>query len=44
MITRMPSEMKQQLEEFAERNGISVNAAVCLFVANGLRADKRRGR
>jgi len=40
--TRMPPELKRQLEEYAKRRGMSVNAAVCGFVIDGLKTDKRR--
>jgi predicted HicB family RNase H-like nuclease len=42
MNTRMPEELKRQVEEYAERHGVSVNAATCVLLADALRADKRR--
>jgi len=38
----MTPELKRQLEEYAKRRGMSVNAAVCGFILDGLRAEKRR--
>ena len=40
--TRMDPELKRQLEEYAKRRGMSVNAAVLGFILDGLRAEKRR--
>ena len=40
--TRMDPELKRQLEEYAKRRGMSVNAAVLGFIIDGLKADKRR--
>ena len=39
---RVPPALKQQVEEFAERNGISINAATCVILTSGLRSEKRR--
>jgi len=42
VLTRMPPELKRQVEEYARRHGVSVNAAMCVLVTDALRADKRR--
>ena len=41
---RVPPALKRQVEEYAERAGISVNAAAILVLAAGLRAERRRDR
>ena len=41
---RVPPTLKRQVEEYAERAGISLNAAACVLLAEGLRADRRRGK
>ena len=39
---RMTPTLKQQLKEYAERHGVSVNAAACVLLADALSAAKRR--
>jgi predicted HicB family RNase H-like nuclease len=41
---RVPPELKRQVEEFADAAGISINAAACILLAEGLRAERRRTR
>jgi len=41
---RVPPDLKRQVEEYAERAGISVNAAACVLLGEALRADRERGR
>jgi predicted HicB family RNase H-like nuclease len=41
---RVPPELKRQVEEYAQQAGISVNAAACVLLAEGARAEKRRKR
>jgi predicted HicB family RNase H-like nuclease len=41
---RVPPDLKRQVEEYAARLGISVNAAACVLVTEGLRAEKRRDK
>jgi len=41
---RVPPALKRQVEEHAERAGVSVNAAASLLLAAGLRAERRRDR
>jgi predicted HicB family RNase H-like nuclease len=41
---RVPPELKRQVEEYARRAGISVNAAACVLLAEGLRTERRRDR
>jgi len=40
---RVPPGLKRQVEEWARQAGVSVNAAATLLLAEGLRADRRRG-
>lgn len=39
---RVPPALKRQVEEYAEQAGISINAAACLLLGEGLRAEDRR--
>jgi predicted HicB family RNase H-like nuclease len=39
---RVPPELKAQVDEFAEVNNISINAAAILLLAAGLRTERRR--
>lgn len=39
---RVPPELKRQIEAYAERVGISINAAACVLLAEGLRIEGRR--
>jgi predicted HicB family RNase H-like nuclease len=39
---RVPPALKRQVEEYAERAGISVNAAACILLAEAVRAERRR--
>lgn len=41
---RVPPDLKRKIEAHAERMGISVNAAACVLLAEGLRAERRRER
>jgi len=41
---RVAPELKRQVEEYAQRTGISLNAAACVLLAEALRAERRRGR
>lgn len=41
---RVPSDLKRQIEENAAQSGISINAAACLLLLEGLRAEERRRR
>jgi predicted HicB family RNase H-like nuclease len=41
---RVPPELKRQVAEYAQRTGISINAAACVLLADGLRAERRRDR
>jgi predicted HicB family RNase H-like nuclease len=41
---RVPPTLKRQVEAYAKRAGISVNAAVCVLLAEALRAERRRDR
>ncbi|MEU6241580.1 toxin-antitoxin system HicB family antitoxin [Streptomyces sp. NPDC047024] len=41
---RVAPELKRQIEEYAERVGISINAAACVLLAEGLRVERRRDR
>lgn len=41
---RVPPDMKRQVEAYAERAGISVNAAACVLLTEALRTDQRRDR
>lgn len=40
---RVSPELKQRVVEYAERIGVSINAAACLLLTEGLRAEGRRG-
>lgn len=40
---RGPGDLKRRVEAYAKRTGISVNAAACMLLAAGLRAERRRG-
>lgn len=39
---RVPPELKRRIEEYATQAGISINAAACVLLAEGLRAEERR--
>ncbi|WP_165959102.1 toxin-antitoxin system HicB family antitoxin [Actinomadura sp. KC345] len=39
---RVPPALKRRIEEYAERAGISINAAACLLLDGGLQAEERR--
>jgi predicted HicB family RNase H-like nuclease len=39
---RVSSELKRRIEEYAAQTGISVNAAACVLLAEGLRAGRRK--
>lgn len=39
---RVPPELKQQVEEYAEVKGVSINAAATLLLAEGLRSERRK--
>jgi predicted HicB family RNase H-like nuclease len=41
---RVSPDLKRQIEAYAERVGISINAAACVLLAEGLRIDQRRDR
>jgi predicted HicB family RNase H-like nuclease len=41
---RVPPALKRQVEEYAERAGISVNAAACVLLTEAFRAERRRDR
>lgn len=41
---RVSPDLKRQVEEYARQVGISVNAAACVLLAEGLRTERRRGR
>ncbi|WP_326794224.1 toxin-antitoxin system HicB family antitoxin [Streptomyces sp. NBC_01808] len=41
---RVPPDLKRQIEAHAQRMGISINAAACVLLAEGLRVEKRRER
>jgi predicted HicB family RNase H-like nuclease len=41
---RVPPALKRQVEEYALRTGISVNAAACVLLAEALRTERRRDR
>jgi predicted HicB family RNase H-like nuclease len=44
MNLRVPPALKRQVEAYAERAGISVNAAACVLLTEALRTDQRRDR
>jgi predicted HicB family RNase H-like nuclease len=39
---RVSPEMKRQIEVYAAQTGISINAAACVLLAEGLRAGRRK--
>lgn len=39
---RIPPALKRQVEEYAQRTGISVNAAATLLLSAAVRAERRR--
>ncbi|MEV0116440.1 toxin-antitoxin system HicB family antitoxin [Streptomyces sp. NPDC050844] len=39
---RVPPDLKKQVEEYAHRAGISINAAACVLLADALRLERRR--
>ncbi|MFH8474804.1 toxin-antitoxin system HicB family antitoxin [Streptomyces sp. NPDC018000] len=39
---RIPPELKRQVEGYAHRAGISLNAAACVLLADALRLERRR--
>jgi len=39
---RVAPELKRQIEAYAQRVGISVNAAACVLLAEGVRAEGRK--
>ncbi|RZB19531.1 toxin-antitoxin system HicB family antitoxin [Streptomyces sp. F001] len=39
---RVPPDLKRQIEEYAHRAGISINAAACVLLADALRLERRR--
>ncbi|GAB3713801.1 hypothetical protein GCM10028793_49540 [Nocardiopsis oceani] len=41
---RVPPDLKRNIEAHAERMGISINAAACVLLTEGLRAERRRDR
>ncbi|WP_417198232.1 toxin-antitoxin system HicB family antitoxin [Streptomyces stelliscabiei] len=41
---RVAPELKRRIEAYAERVGISINAAACVLLADGLRAERKRER
>ncbi|WP_158239697.1 toxin-antitoxin system HicB family antitoxin [Streptomyces carminius] len=41
---RVPPDLKRQIEAYAERVGISINAAACVLLVEGLRTERRRER
>jgi predicted HicB family RNase H-like nuclease len=41
---RVSPDLKRQIEAYAERVGISINAAACVLLAEGLRGERRRER
>ncbi|MEV5004587.1 toxin-antitoxin system HicB family antitoxin [Streptomyces sp. NPDC093064] len=38
---RVPPDLKRQVEEYAHRAGISINAAACVLLAEALRLERR---
>jgi len=36
--------LKRQIEAYADAAGISINAAACLLLAEGLRTERRRSK
>jgi predicted HicB family RNase H-like nuclease len=41
---RVPPDIKRQVEAYAARMGISVNAAACVLLTEAFRAERRRDR
>ncbi|MFI0372795.1 toxin-antitoxin system HicB family antitoxin [Actinomadura sp. 1N219] len=41
---RVPPALKRRIEEYAEEAGVSINAAACLLLGEGLRTEDRRRR
>ena len=41
---RVAPEIKRQVEEYAQRSGISINAAASVLLTEALRAQRRRKR
>jgi predicted HicB family RNase H-like nuclease len=41
---RVPPDLKRQVEAYAKRLGISVNAAASILLAEGFRAEQKRTR
>jgi predicted HicB family RNase H-like nuclease len=41
---RVSPELKRRVEEFADRAGISINAAASLLLAEGIRVQRRRDK
>ncbi len=39
---RVPPELKQQVDEYAEVKGVSINTAAILLLAEGLRVERRK--
>jgi predicted HicB family RNase H-like nuclease len=39
---RVPTAIKQQVEEYAQLKGVSINAAAILLISEGARAERRR--
>lgn len=39
---RVAPEIKQQVEEYSQRMGVSINAAASVLLAEALRAERRR--
>jgi hypothetical protein len=42
MHIRMPPDMKRDVEDYAGRNGMSLNSATCQLVASALRLERLR--
>lgn len=41
---RVPPDLKRKIEAHAQRMGISINAAACVLLTEGLRSERRRDR
>lgn len=39
---KIPADLKRQVDDYADQNGISQAATVTLLLAAGLRADRRK--
>ncbi|WP_344270793.1 toxin-antitoxin system HicB family antitoxin [Actinomadura napierensis] len=39
---RVPPALKRRIEQYAEQSGISINAAACMLLDEGLRSEERR--